>query len=370
MIIKNWFHKIIIIGITILSLIFLVELEILIIFGGVSEKIISLDNILMNLVKYFPIGILIFILVKELLQLFQVANQSLNFTLKDGGIVFIHNFNVWMALFETNSIKEIQIDELTQLNHLQTFSLELDINKSYLRLYIFSKKLNQLENRINKSRAILDIVLPDIRPVTNPNIENFLENNKFVNVNKKFFLVQNEEYLIAHTTKNTNQIPKNFTKLIMAYDSSKALNTTQIYFFNSYKKKKLFNLLENMICNDYQHSDRKFSEYQEVQRIRIRYQTKSLQKFSFDEALTQLKTGLAHLTDSFQSIEIGEGKAQIKFTKRTMMPNERMSQTNSFKTKEIITKVINDVLSEEKNSRFIPMGIKIVQEAKEITVTQ
>ena len=63
-------------------------------------------------------------------------NSVLRFSQPKKGIVFIQDYHIWLAIFETFSVEKIQTSELKQLKHLKTFSLELDRKKRCISIII------------------------------------------------------------------------------------------------------------------------------------------------------------------------------------------------------------------------------------------
>ncbi len=352
MTLKTWIHRIVISGISTLTSFLLATIDILLTSNSLDNKIFYPSTFFLVFAKYIPISILVYLLFKEINHITNKSANPIDFILKEEGIVFIKNLNVWICLMETNSIFEIQINELNQLKHLLKFSIELNLNNFYLRLFIFSKTYGELKEIISKNKAILDNILPNVKPVPNPMIIRFFKGNKTLKFNNKLLQAEDGNFLIVKSACNTEELPKTYNSLILSFNSSLKEKKAQIYLFDNYRYPKFFQFLDNSLSN-IRLFNKGFLSYHELQRIRIRYQIESFPKTSLKEAIIQLSRGLSLSKNKthFDLINLKDQKIILSDVQKGSVDNKTPLQL--IETKEIINKVISDVILEGKTSQQV-----------------
>ncbi|UCC18310.1 MAG: hypothetical protein JSV62_09355, partial [Promethearchaeota archaeon] len=272
-----------------------------------NSLIIEPQNFLstpIDFLRYIPIVILLYVFVNEIYQSIFRDNTPMRFELNGEGVVFIQNYQVWIAIFETNSLEKIQINELEQLKHLETFSLELDRNKLSLRVFLFSKSYEKLKERMNKSKPILENVLPNISPLSDLIIEEFIRSYSLLKINNRFLLKKDSELIIPQIKEVIRAVSSSFSSMILSCNSSyrnefkkktKRIHPAQLYFFTCYKKSSLFKCIDENIFKNESVIETGFLEVPELHRARMRYQIEMYPKIELKKGLKQFGTVLTSL---------------------------------------------------------------------------
>ncbi|UCG00572.1 MAG: hypothetical protein JSW11_13195 [Candidatus Heimdallarchaeota archaeon] len=246
----------------------------------------------MDLVRYFPIIILLYLFTNEIFITFRINISPLKFTLKKTGIVFFQDFHIWLAIFETFSIRKIQTSELKQLKHLKTFSLELDGKRKCVRIVLYSKSYKELEERIKTSKPILEVVLPDIHFVSKADLTKSYDETEMLKIGEEYILKEKSELLFPQFNILLNESSPSFFRMVLACDIHDEMkkkldfvNCIQMYFFHSYDQTSFFQYLNRRFFRSQIKTFDHIQDVQELQRICLRYQTKKGPYLSFQEGL-------------------------------------------------------------------------------------
>lgn len=276
--------------------------------SGVLKNLTKAPN---DLVRYFPIIILLYIFTNEVFLSFSNNNSLLKFTLTKKGMVFIQDYHIWLAIFETFSVKKIQTSELKQLKHLKTFSLELDRKKKCVRVVLYSKSYKELEKRLDTSKPILEAILPDIHIISNKDATKLYSKTELLKIGKEYILKDKSELnypqFVVFPKKSSSPISRmilacNIPEKIDIKENAEFLNCVQMYFFHSYDQTSFFRYMNKRFFNS-QRADH-FQDIQELQRIRLRYQTDKRPFQTFQEGLGQFIRGLSLILLDSKFLEI------------------------------------------------------------------
>lgn len=273
----------------------------------------SFLNTLMSFIRYLPILFLIYIFVDEIYQSIFQDSYLMRIKEKEEGIIFIQNYQVWIAIFETFSLEKVQINELEQLRHLEIFSLELDKEKLCLRVFLFSKSYEELLDRMNKSKPILENVLPGIKLVQDDMIAQLIGDYSLLRINKKFLLKYNSKLIIPQTKIVEDTISFSFSNMILTcnlsnkdkiQENGRIIYPIQLYFLICHKKSSLFKCIDEITFIEDNPEESKFLDAQDLQRARLRYQIDKFPKMDLNTGLNKFKIGLASLlSNNTQIIE-------------------------------------------------------------------
>lgn len=351
-----------------LSFIILITVESLLI---LNNYIGILQNILkspINIGRYFPIIILLYLFTKEIILSFNQNDPLLKFSVTEKGIVFLQDYHLWLAILETSSVGKIQTSELKQLKHLKTFSLELDIKRTCVRVFIYSKSHKELEERIKNSIPILEVVLPDINKISKVEITKMLSEIKLLKNEKKYMLKKNSELNLPQFADSADKFPPSFSKMILACNFREGLdieeNTkmekfVQWYFFHNYDKASFFKCMNRTLSSSQKMTAESFWNIQELQRIRLRYQIEKKPLFDFQEGLNHFKGGLFLLLSRSKTVRI---EGQITDHSLIALPCETKPSPLLSTEKASSFFRMNQICSELCN---IPEDDKLLQEEKE-----
>jgi hypothetical protein len=292
----------------------------------------------------------------------------MKFSVIEKGIVFLQDYHLWLAIFVTSSVGKIQTSELKQLKHLKAFSLELDIKRTCVRVFFYSKSHKELEERIKNSIPILEVVLPDINKISKVEITKMLSEIRILKIGTKFILKKNSELIIPQFADSEDKFPPSFSKMILACNFRKGLNNEeetkiekniQWYFFHNYNKASFFKCMIETLSNSQKITAESFWNIQELQRIRLRYQIEKKPLFDFKEGLNHFKGRLFLLLSRSKPVRIEE---QITDHSPIALPCETKLNPLSSMEKPSSFSGMNQICSELCN---IHRDDKLLQEEKE-----
>ncbi len=301
-----------------LLFVILVTIEGLLVSNDYSRVLQNIVKSPINLVNYFPIIILLYLFTKELVLLFNQNNPLLKFSVMKKGIVFIQDYHIWLAIFETQSTGKIQTSELKQLKHLKAFSLELDTKRRCVRVFLYSNSYKELEERIRNSKPILEVVLPDIDLISKVDIGKLLSEIKLIKIGKNYFLKENSELIFPQFVDFLDNFSPIFFRMILTcnfhektsfeenYDVE---NNVQWYFFHCYNQESFFKFINKLLFNPKKNAVESFLDIQELQKARLRYHTQKRPLFDFQEGLIHFQRGLSLLLSGSKQIVIEEKRS-------------------------------------------------------------
>ncbi|MFX1285439.1 MAG: hypothetical protein ACFFB5_17475 [Promethearchaeota archaeon] len=354
--------------IVLISLVILIIIERLLISNDYTSILQNIAQSPSNMARYFPITILLYLLTKEIIFSSKQNDPLLKFSVIQKGLVFIQNFNMYLALFETFSVGKIQTSELKQLKHLKAFSLELDTSKACARVFLYSKSYKELKKRIKKSMPILEVVLPDIKFISKDNITRFLGENKLLKVRKKFLLEENSELILPKSLNLDTKLSPTVSRMILACifpeemsieESTDEKKMVQCYLFHSYSTNSFFKYMNNMLFNTPKKKGDYFWDIRELQRMRLKYQTEEISKINLQKGLHHFKEGLSMVLSELKQVIIQE--QQINYSP-IKLSSELKSKNLLSSGKTIKSLEMNQICSELCN---IPGNISFLQEEKE-----
>ncbi|MFW9906481.1 MAG: hypothetical protein ACFFFH_19365 [Candidatus Thorarchaeota archaeon] len=265
----------------------------------------------MGLIRYFPIVILLYLFSAELIQTLNSQNSSLRFESKKTGIIFFHNFQIWLAIFETLSVEKIETSELKQLKYLKTFSLEVDRKKNSIRVILYSKSAKELEKRIKVSKPILEAVLPDISIISKDDATELYGETELLKIGNMSILRGKSEWSYPEFGNYPRKDSPSISRIVLAcnisdeVEKNKFLNCVQLYFLHCFDQTSFFKYINKRFFKSLNETAAHFQDDQELQRIRLSYQTKKTPLFSFQEGLNQFTRALSttSLVTSFNKTE-------------------------------------------------------------------
>ncbi|MHA1513652.1 MAG: hypothetical protein ACTSRJ_06275 [Candidatus Hodarchaeales archaeon] len=231
------------------------------------------------------------------------------FEIFDNGIISIPKFNIFLSIFESNSIHLVNSKGLHQLIDLDPFSLEIDYETKSLRVYLFSKsKKNQLK-RIEQSIPLLEAIFPDLLIMTPLKSKELLASYSIAEI-AGFSLIQEKESYITpvYNLSVSNQFGDN-NKLILAYNSSRKESnslkndqTTQVYSLPRYNGLVDFNLIGNIILRKNENSTFEYYNKNKLLRGIIRFQISDFNLISFEEGISYIQKIIASFRVASHSI--------------------------------------------------------------------
>lgn len=306
-----------------------------------SEAPQDLVTFLFNLCRYFTMSLLFIFFLIEFFQIINPDISSLNFKLKERGIAYLQDPQLWIAMFETLNLNDIQVNELKQLKHLKTFSLELNRIKRVFRVFIYSKSYEEIKKRIDKFGTVLDVILPGINLVSNETMTEFFNNNKIVNLSNHYILTENSQLIIPQTEGEIQSITNTFTSIILANNFlnengqkniDKLKNSSQIYFLTYYDKNLFYKFLNDLVFTK-KNALVCFGEHQKLERIRMRFQIKDQSKIYFQQGLNKLKHELNNLSKESSSSTLAKTTLFHPSSKKKIVINERTTPSISLTSK-------------------------------------
>ncbi|MFX0205895.1 MAG: hypothetical protein ACFFDT_07890 [Candidatus Hodarchaeota archaeon] len=241
-------------------------------------------------------------------------------------------------------MQKIQTNELKQLKHLKTFSLEIDRKKNSIRVILYSKSVKELEERIRVSKPILEVVLPDISFVSKEDVNNLYSETELLNIGKIFILKERSEWIYPQFGNYPRKGSPSISRTVLAcnisdeVEKNKFLNCTQLYFLHSFDQTSFFKYMNSRYFKSPSESVAQFQDNQEVQRIRLSYLTNKKPLFSFQEGLDQFTRALSSSLLVTSNNKNEEGK--IKY------PLIHNQQNLIFKTKKTSVSEMNQICYE------------------------
>ncbi len=264
-----------------------------------------------SILRYTPIIISLYLFAKEIVRLLNRNITCLQFLPKKEGIVFIQDYNVWLSIFEIPTLRNIQTSELKQIIHLKTFSLELDVKKICVRVYLYSKSYEELKERIKNSKPILEAVLPNVIQMSNKDIIELLNEIKLLKIGKKYVLNENSEYFFPQSCENDTKFPSTFSRMILTCkieENSHLDKCAQCYIINSNDessskgKSSFFKWLDKILFNPSKIPEENFWSIKELQRVKLRFYTKNSSLSEFKQGLILFQKGLSLISSESKKI--------------------------------------------------------------------
>lgn len=337
----------------ILSFCIIIALESLLHFDDYNETLKDNLKSPIGLIRFFPSTILLYLFIKEILLSSNQNRSLLNFSVLKEGIVFVQDFQLWLGIFETLSVRKIQTSELKQFKHLKRFSLETDKKETCVRVFLYSKSQKELEERIKMSKPILEVVLPDINLMLKDKITKLLGQSELLKLEKKIFLKESSELVFPQFVDSVESISPDFSRLILSCnlledglmeEKTHWENYIQCYVLYSYDHDSFFKYI-----NKFLHQKDKTEplwDIKELQRIRLRYQTDNPIRANFTKGLILFKRGLSLLLPELTPFAIKKLKTDNSLTdipieRKTIVLKNSKKETNSFSMNQICSELCN-----------------------------
>ncbi|MFX0173168.1 MAG: hypothetical protein ACFE9L_14825 [Candidatus Hodarchaeota archaeon] len=288
-------------------------------------------NTPINFIRYLPILFLVYIFVDEIYQSIFQDTFTLRIKGKGEGIIFIQNYETWIAIFETISLEKVQVNELEQLRHLKIFSLELDNDKLCLRVFLYSKSYEELLDRMNTSKPILENVLPGIKLVQDDIIAQFLGDYSLLKINNTYLLKNKTDLIIPQPKDVVDTISFSFSKMILSWnlstkdtiqENSRRIYPIQLYFLICHRKSSFFKCIDEITFREDYPEESRFLDVLELQRVRLRYQIYKFPKMELETSLNSFKIALTSVLSNNTQI-IGEKKASQLLSDVTRITTEK-----------------------------------------------
>ncbi len=255
----------------------------------------------LNLLRNLPLITLSYFLLNEIFLLLTKKTSNQELTWFNNGIGFILDSFAWIAIFETRSLNQIQKAELEQLSHLKSFSLELDVKNSCVRVFFYAKSNDELTEIIKKSKPILDVVLPDLKILPAVDASKLFDKyslekigNKYFLKNKNHFFILNFESIKANSFSHTEKMVFCFFSTMKSKKKKDTIRS-QWYSFNNLDQNYFFNGLSRILINNQEKNLLSLWNRNNLQRIQIRYHLVEQEKLSFQEGVAQFEKGLSIL---------------------------------------------------------------------------
>ncbi|MFX0013631.1 MAG: hypothetical protein ACFFB2_10820 [Promethearchaeota archaeon] len=309
-----------------------------------------------ELINYLPIIILLFVFVREITSLFNKNVPMLDFTWLRKGIIFVSNFNIYLVIFETHSLGKIQTSELSQLKHLELFSLELDKKNRCVRVILYSNSYKELDKLIINSKPILEVVLPDIHLISFIHYKKLFDKTEVVKFRKQFILKENSKFLFPQFISNpTASISSSFSRIVLAFNIHKRGNSSendnvvrcvQLYCLEDFNQNSFFRWANKILSSPHKNSPKFLWGNHELQRIRLRCQIEKRFLFCFQDGLNLFNRELALLLLGLKKVGIEEKKTDYSLdTKQYETKHSSLLSTET----EIHTSGANQICSEMCN---------------------
>ncbi len=362
-------HKIKIFTIVFLSLGLIVIIEGLLMMNDCSGVLRNFTKTPSNLLRYLPIIILLYLFTNEMILSSNNNNSLLKITPTKKGIVFIKDCHIWLAIFETFSVGKIQTSELKQLKHLKIFSLELDRKRMCVRVVLYSKSYKELEERINDSKPILEVVLPDIHFISKRDTAKLYSETELLKIGKEYILKEKSELIYPQFADVLKKSSPSISRMILACNISgkppsnknvDLMNCVQIYFYHSYDQTSFFKYMNKRFFNSQRGTTEHFKDIQELQRIRLKYQTDKRPSQTFQEGFSQFIAGLS-LISTKSEIDYEEKQhtyplITLSCKKQKLNPLDPEKQSSIFEMNQICSELCNfpkenKLLHDEKEKR-------------------
>ncbi|MHA2248528.1 MAG: hypothetical protein ACXADY_26515 [Candidatus Hodarchaeales archaeon] len=361
-------HKIKIFTIVFLSLGLIVIIEGLLMMNDCSGVLMNFTKTPSDVLRYLPIIILLYLFSNEMI-LSSNNNSLLKITPTKKGIVFIKDYHIWLAIFETFSVGKIQTSELKQLKHLKIFSLELDRKRMSIRVVLYSKSYKELEERINDSKPILEVVLPDIHFISKRDTVKLYSETELLKIGKEYILKEKTELIYPQFADVLKKSSPSISRMILACNipekppsnkNVESMNCVQIYFYHSYDQTSFFKYMNKRFFNSQRGTAGHFKDIQELQRIRLKYQTDKRHSQTFQEGFSQFIAGLSLIsTKSEIDNEVKQHTyplIPLSINKQELNPLDPEKQSSTFEMNQICSELCNfpkenKLLHDEKEKR-------------------
>jgi hypothetical protein len=354
--------KLKILTIVLLSLVFIFIIEGLVMINdwtGVLKTIIITP---MDLVRYFPIVILLYLFSAEMIQTLNNQTSSLQFDSKKKGIIFLQDFQIWLVIFETFSVEKIQTNELKQFKYLKTFSLEADRKKNSIRVILYSKSVKELDQRIKVSKPILEAVLPDINLVSKDDVTNLYSNTELLRIGRVNILKGRSEWIYPQFGNYSRKGYPSISRIVLAcnipdeVEKNEFLNCVQLYFLHGFDQTSFFKYMNTRFFKSPNESVTHFLDNQELQRIRLSYQTAKKPFLSFQEGLDQFIRALSSSSLVTRSTKTEESQITYPLVKNQQFLSVDAEETPISKMNQICYELCqfsseNNLSTEEKVKR-------------------
>jgi len=308
----------------------------------------------MDLLRYIPIIILLYLLSADIIHIFNDFNSELEFEIKQSGIIFFKDFQIWLAIFETFSVKKIQTSELKQLKHLKTFSLEIDMQKMGIRVILYSKSVKELKKRVRTSKPILEVVLPDIKMASKDHISQLYGEMKLLKIGRDYIFKEKSELIYPQFGNFPIKNSSSISRMVLACNitdeakNEKFMNSTQMYFFHRFDQTSFFKYINMRFFKSPRETVTHFQDNQEHQRIRLSYQTNKKPLLSFQEGLDQYVRALSFISlgSSIKTEKRHNNYPFIKNQQKILLDTE---ETSPIEMNQICFELC-DLLKENKHS--------------------
>ncbi len=335
----------------------------------IIESFLTLNSILnilkspVFLIRYFPIVILLYYLINEILLLFNKEGFQNKISGGKDGLIFVPELFVWIAIFETHELNRVQKTELKQLRHLKIFSLELDFKKSCLRVFLYGDSSEELRLRIMKSKPILDVVLPNLISLSPEDSQKLFENEKFVNLNNFRFLRKQtnlsiltfegfSENLSRSRSKITFCFYPEFRDAKIKHNGEESLRS-QCYSFFDFEQQNFFSGLSKVLKIDHVY----FWKKRVSQRIKIRFKIEDREDLIFEHGISNFDKHLsAFLSKNISKVKLNDKKMKLETLTKNDSPNDKIidfSESSSVKKT-----IIKDLKVPIENTKIIKKPIK------------
>ncbi|MFW9778481.1 MAG: hypothetical protein ACFFE8_06460 [Candidatus Heimdallarchaeota archaeon] len=259
----------------------------------------------MNLLHYIPALILSGLLVYEVVQIFFRSSYSFDFSIRGRGIVFIPKHNLWMAFYVSYSLDGIQLNELSQLQYLQKFSVELNSKKKVIRLMLYASSYRELIERIKSNSAILEAVLSGISPESEHDLVSDLKSRRICKIGGRYYLKEGGSFLIPqYESRNEKESYSPSTVLTYSMDPSQSsktnqedINNAQIYHLEKLPASSFFEYLGRIAFNPALYNTTSILSPSDLIKLRLRYFVDEGSKTSFEKGIEYIRTILIALSE-------------------------------------------------------------------------
>ncbi len=262
----------------------------IIVLDFVTQEIIFFNqevNIFLNKVNYLPIALILYLILKDIFEYWKTDIYSLKFHIKEPGMVYIEDYSLWISISESDNLSSIFLEEMRQLKNLEEFSIELDCRKKNLKCFLYAGSYRELKERLERSRAILDIILPNLKSLSAEDILKFFQNQRFVKMGKNYILQEGENFILANYYFNESKSNFSGSRIVLVskYLKSEEKSLTQLYEKEEYKTSQKFKFLSYLIAFSKQGGNKGIWEAKSLKNARFNYLLSKEETITFEEGI-------------------------------------------------------------------------------------
>ncbi|MHA1330693.1 MAG: hypothetical protein ACTSR2_06420 [Candidatus Hodarchaeales archaeon] len=229
------------------------------------------------------------VFTRELFLALFSRKNDLKIIIKNNTFAYIENNEIWVHVFETKNIDDIQWSELSQLKHLRCFSLVFSPEKRKIKLFVYSKIFDQLESIISTTKPIIDVLLPDNYPLEKNEVTSLLKQYT-LSFYKKLVIIEDENsYYLPETDLNIEYFDAmniSNIEMVLTYNiDKKPSQKAGIYYLKTFRKDYFFGYLIRKTLSEDKFGHLNLKDYQ---KLRLRFNIRISKHYDLDSAMQEL----------------------------------------------------------------------------------